>query len=309
MKVFITGATGLVGGAALRALVAAGHEVTGLTSRPANASVLEKLGARAMVGDMRDAKTFASAVGESDAVVHAAAAMPDKSRYTQADVDTLMIADEDAVNALISVLTPKCRAFVFTSGAWCYGDTGPVGVDETRSTAGTYAASARRANFEQVLFTLAKDGKVPAVIARPGLIYGRASLWQKLYLSAMKQKKRAMMTGNGNNTISFIHEDDVGNAYRVLVEKGVPGEAYNVADDAPARLRDVVNAQAHAMGAPPPRAVPGFLVRLAAGRFSAPPLLGDCALSNAKLKALGFVPKYPTYHEGVVAVAQAALAT
>ena len=97
MKVFVTGATGLIGAGVVRAMVAAGHEVTGLTRRAAGRAAIERAGARAVVGDMRDPEAYRAAVSEAEAVVHTAAAFPDKIRWSKADVDTFMRGDADAV--------------------------------------------------------------------------------------------------------------------------------------------------------------------------------------------------------------------
>lgn len=306
MKVFVTGATGLIGSSAVRALCRAGHEVVGLTSRQANVAAVEAAGARAVVGDMRDAGAFCDAAHDAEAIVHAAAVFPDKIRYSAADVDAFMGADEAAVDALLSVAGPRCRAFVFSSGAFAYGDTGRAPVDETFGTAKPHAVMQRKVALENRLLELAKTGRAPVVISRAGTVYGDGSLWKKFYLDAMRKKQRAMMTGDGSNIISIVHEYDAGEAYRVLVEHGKPGEAYNVTDDEPSPLRDIVRAQAEALNAPPPRATPGFLIRLIAGPYSGPPTLANSVLSNKKLRALGWQPRYPTFREGVVAVARGA---
>ena len=122
--------------------------------------------------------------------------------------------DGDVVN-LASVTGKQCRAFVFSSGAWVYGDTGPAPVDESFPTTKPHRSSARRARFEQTLLSWTKEGRLPVVIARPGMVYGEASLWKKLYLDAMRQKKRAMMPGDGENRVSFVAKD-----YRVLLMFG-----------------------------------------------------------------------------------------
>lgn len=304
MKVFVTGATGLIGGAAVRALVSAGHQVIGLTSQAKNVRIIEKAGATAIVGDMRNAAVYKDAVHSAEAVIHAAAAMPNKMRYSRADVDAFLGSEAEAVDALLSVLGPSCRVFLFSSGAYVYGDTGPSPVDETHTTANHHLIMRRKLATEAKLLDLARSGKVPAVIARPGLVYGDGSLWAWLYLNAMKKGRRAMIPGRGDNIISFIHEDDVGTAYRVLVENPRPGEIYNLADDVPSPLRDVVFAQAEAMGAPPPFSVPAWLIRLIGGPYSGPPPLAHNSLSNRKLKALGWSCKYPKYTEGVEALAR-----
>ena len=72
MRVFVTGATGYVGSGIVRELVDAGHDVAGLTRLAENAPYLERLGAEAVIGDLRQPETYRSAAGSSDALIHAA---------------------------------------------------------------------------------------------------------------------------------------------------------------------------------------------------------------------------------------------
>jgi nucleoside-diphosphate-sugar epimerase len=304
MKVFVTGATGLIGAGAVRALVAAGHEVTGLTSREAGRAAIERAGASAIVGDMRDPSAYRKAAGEANAVVHTAAAFPDKIRWSKADVDAFARGDADAVDALVSVVGPSCRAFVASSGAYAYGDTGAEPAAETRSTDRHHAMMDIRLQTEAKVLELARLGKVPGMVARPGLVYGDGSMWAKLYLGPMRKGRRAMLPGDGKNLISFVHADDCGEAYRTIVEHGRPGEIYNIGDDAPAPLGDVLRAQAKAIGAPPPRPFPSWLIRLVAGPYASTPALATTVIDSTKLRELGWTLRYPRYQEGVVALAR-----
>lgn len=308
LKVFVTGATGLIGSATVRALAAGGHQVFGLTSRASNAALVQKLGATPVVGDMRDAAAYRDVARSADAIVHAAAAFPDKMRYSPADVDAFMGADAEAVDALIASAGSPCRAFVFSSGAYDYGDTGPTPVDETHSTERHHLVMRRKLQTEAKLLGLAKEGRLPVMITRPGMVYGNGSLWGKFYFGPMSRGRRAMIPGNGRNVLSFIHADDAGGAYRLLVERPTPGEIYNLGDDQPATLGEVARAQAKALGAPAPFTTPGWLVRLIAGPYSGAAALSHNTVSNRKLKALGYAFKYPTYHSGVTALAEAARA-
>lgn len=302
MKVFVTGATGLIGSSAVRALVAGGHEVTGLTSRPAGRETILAMGATPLVGDMRDGSVYGDVVRASDAVIHAAAALPDKVRMSASDVEAFMGADAQAVDTLAASLGPSCRAFVVTSGAYVYGDTGATPVDETRSTDTHHRVMKLKVEIEKRLLARTRAGELPGILVRPGLVYGDGSLWSKLYLEAMKKRSRALMPGRGDQLISFVHHDDVGTAYRTIVERAVPGSIYNVADDLPERLGVVVRAQADALGAPPPIRVPGWLLQLVAGSLGAGPTLANTALTNTKLKELGWACRYPTYREGIPAL-------
>lgn len=304
MRVFVTGATGLIGAGVVRAMVGAGHEVTGLTSRPAGRATIQRAGAEAIVGDMRDPSAYRTAVGEAEAVVHTAAAFPDKIRWSKADVDSFMRGDADAVDALVSVLGPSCRAFVLSSGAYAYGDTGSAAASESHTTERHHELMEIKLQTEAKVLELARLGKVPGMIARPGLVYGDGSMWAKLYLDPMRRGRRAMLPGDGKNRISLVHADDCGEAYRTIVEHGSPGEIYNIGDDQPAPLGDALRAQAEAVGAPPPRPIPAWILRLVAGRYAATPALATTVLDSTKLKKLGWSLRYPSYQEGVVAIAR-----
>ena len=61
---------------------------------------------------------------------------------------------------------------------------------------------------------------------------------------------------------SFVHIDDVAAATLAALERGAPGEIYNVVDDEPAPVREWLPALAEAIGAPPPRHVPRWVARL-----------------------------------------------
>jgi nucleoside-diphosphate-sugar epimerase len=237
-------------------------------------------------------------------VIHAAATFPDKMRYGKADVDGFVEAEEAAIAALVGALGPNCKAFLVSSGAYVYGDTGAGPVEESFSTAGRHLIMEHKVELEERLFAMARAGKAPAIVVRPGLVYGDGSLWGKFFLEPMKQGKRAMLPGDGKNLISVVHADDVGEAYVRIAERGRPGEAYNVGDDEPAPMGDVIRAQATILGAPSPRAVPRWLIRLVAGKYSGPPPLANTAIDSRKLKALGWRPAYPSYREGLIAVAK-----
>jgi nucleoside-diphosphate-sugar epimerase len=94
----------------------------------------------------------------------------------------------------------------------------------------------------------------------------------------------------GHNRISRIHVDDLGAAIQVALERGGAGSVLCVADDAPVPQREVVAWLCERLGVPLPPSVP-------AGEVAAT-LRGDRAVSNARLKALGWTPRYPTYREG-----------
>jgi nucleoside-diphosphate-sugar epimerase len=107
--------------------------------------------------------------------------------------------------------------------------------------------------------------------------------------------------GDGSGRFSFVHVDDAAAATVLALDRGAPG-VFHVTDDEPAPARDWVPALAAAMGARPPRRVPLWLARLAAGPVAAG-MVSLRGASNAKARAqLGFRPAFPTHREGFRAV-------
>jgi nucleoside-diphosphate-sugar epimerase len=85
------------------------------------------------------------------------------------------------------------------------------------------------------------------------------------------------------------------------LERGRAGQAYNVADDQPVRWREFIDTLAHAIGAPPPRTMPGWLLGLAP--YAAAIMTSTLRASNAKAKAeLDWEPATPTYREGIARI-------
>src|ERR1700686_5467608 len=85
MKVFIAGATGVLGRRVVRLLVAEGHQVVGLSRSPANSEWLSQNGARPASGDLFDLEHVALLAAGCEAVLHLATAIPNKTRISLAD--------------------------------------------------------------------------------------------------------------------------------------------------------------------------------------------------------------------------------
>jgi uncharacterized protein YbjT (DUF2867 family) len=115
MKLFLTGATGFIGGAVARAAISAGHQVTALvrSEKSTPAVSLSRIGVVLHAGDLREPQSFSAAAGSANAVIHTASTN---------DASASAI-DEAASMAMLAALTAGA-AFIYTSGAWAYGDTG-----------------------------------------------------------------------------------------------------------------------------------------------------------------------------------------
>jgi nucleoside-diphosphate-sugar epimerase len=134
------------------------------------------------------------------------------------------------------------------------------------------------------------------IALRYGIFYGGDAEEKRALLA-----KRDIPVAKGG-LLGWIHHEDAAAATVAALEHGRAGNAYNIVDDEPATWKRVFTAMAEAYGAPSPRNLPRWMLRLAAPYVTSFAFDTSMRVSNAKAKAdLGWSPKYPTYREGVSA--------
>ena len=179
-----------------------------------------------------------------------------------------------------------------------------AGADRGRSPRSRPAGAAARRWLEALLYleqavTAIEWGEGLAL--RYGGFYGPGtaiSLAPDAQMAAPIRKRRFPIVGDGGGVWSFIHIDDAAAATVAAVEHGRPG-IYNVVDDEPAPVREWLPVLASALDAKPPRRVPRWLGRLAAGEAATVMMTEVRGASNAKAKReLGWQPRYPSWRQG-----------
>ncbi|HEV8038400.1 MAG TPA: NAD(P)H-binding protein, partial [Bryobacteraceae bacterium] len=158
LNVFLTGATGYIGGAVADALLRAGHKVTGLARSPEATHRLRAKGITAFDGDLNWPANLAKAAAQSDGVIHAGTTNDGA-------------IDQTAVRAMLDALRASSKPLLYTSGIWVLGDTGGRIADETWPVNPT-ALVAWRPKAEQVILEASSTG-VRSIVIRPGIVYGR----------------------------------------------------------------------------------------------------------------------------------------
>jgi nucleoside-diphosphate-sugar epimerase len=117
-------------------------------------------------------------------------------------------------------------------------------------------------------------------------------------MAAAVRARRFPLVGSGGGVWSLVHIDDAASATVAAIERGAPG-IYQIVDDEPAPVREWLPALASALGAPPPRHLPRWVARLAAGEAATVMMTEMRGASNAKAKrALGWRPRYASWREG-----------
>ena len=301
MHIFLAGATGALGKPLTRALVAAGHHVTGTTrSRP---EAVGELGAEPVVLDAldRDAVRRAVAAASPDVVVHQLTAIgkfdarrPDKTfaatnRLRTEGLDILLAAAREA----------GAERFVAQSYAgWPYARSGPPAKDEDapldpEPPKGIRETHAAIRHLEATVLARRRD--------RPALRrLLRARHEHRARRRAVRGAAGAQVPapGRGDGVWSLVHIEDAAAATVAAIERGRPG-IYNVVDDEPAPVREWLPALAEAVGSKPPRRLPTWLARLALGPAGFA-LMNESrgALNGKARRELGWTPAHPSWRQG-----------
>jgi nucleoside-diphosphate-sugar epimerase len=305
VKVFVAGASGVVGRQLVPALLGAGHDVTGMTRSEAAAEPICAAGGPAAVCDDYDTAALGRAVAEAGAevLVHELTALPEAidPRRQETYEATNRIRTEGTRNLLAAAAAAGVRRVVAQSCGFVYAPQGDwVKAENAPVLSGVPGAfgSALAAILDLERQVLGAQG-MEGLVLRYGFFYGPGSAYAgDGYYAGEARRRRLPVVGPGTGTFSFIHVEDAAAATVAAVERGSRG-VYNIADDEPARMSDWVPVYAEAVGAKPPRKVPRWLATLVAGRSTADMATTLRGASNAKAKAeLGWRPRYPSWRQG-----------
>ncbi|MDX6283574.1 MAG: hypothetical protein QOH03_4645 [Kribbellaceae bacterium] len=282
MRIFLAGATGVVGRLLVPELVAAGHQVTGLIRRPEAASGLRSQGADSVLADVYDASAIAEAVAaaEPDVVMHQ---LTDLANHDYAgNVEIRKVGTRNLVDAALGA---SVRKVIAQSIAWVYEPGEQPATEETPLDVG---ASAPR--LDSVAGVVALEdivAEVPEwVVLRYGLFYGPGTWYAKGAL--MDDAVRNGKLAPNADVTSFLHIEDAASA--AVQALGWPTGPVNVVDDEPAPGSVWVPAFARSVGAVEPAAVESERTPWARG-----------ADNHYARKHLKWVPRYPSWRSGFVA--------
>jgi nucleoside-diphosphate-sugar epimerase len=310
MKIFVAGASGVVGRQLVPLLADAGHEVVGTTTSPQKLETLRALGAQPVVVDVLDAEAVGRAVSEAEpeVVVHEATALSGVGgsfrNMDETFAQTNRLRRDGTDNLFAAALAVGARKLVAQSFAgWTFAREGAAVKDEDAALDPAPASNARelvaaiRYLEERVLAAKELDG----IVLRYGGFYGPGTSFAEDGETVEAIRKRKFpIVGDGRGLASFIHIEDAARATVAAIERGRQG-IYNIVDDEPAPVSAWLPYAATAVGAKPPRRVPFWLGKLFAGEMLATMMVEGRGASNAKAKReLDWQPLYPSWREGFV---------
>lgn len=304
MRVFLAGASGVIGKPLIPALVGAGHQVTAMTRSPGKTEALRAAGADPLVCDALDIPALRDAVGKAapDVVVNQLTNLPTSFNPRKIDYRmTNRLRAETGPALAEAAAQAGAKRLIAQSIAFLYAPEGDAVKDEEArvfTEAPVPFSEALEATVKLEQSTLDMPG-IEGLVLRYGLFYGPATYFAADGSTAKEvARRRYPVVGDGGGVTSWIHVEDAASATVAALDSGAPG-IYNVVDDEPAPLHTWLPIYADALGAKPPRRVPKLLARLLAGKFAAEMSTTLRGASNEKAKReLGWSPKYASWRQG-----------
>ncbi|MGB8063092.1 MAG: NAD-dependent epimerase/dehydratase family protein [Candidatus Sulfotelmatobacter sp.] len=291
MKIFVTGATGYIGGSVAERLIASGHHVVGLVRSAQSIPLLKDRGIESVLGNLDDPEIITKTAQEADAVIHAASADHPGSVVT-----------------LIAALERSGKTLICTTGSGIVVD----------SADGEYAGSvvyAEDTYFEPVPFRrprvamnrlvreAAIDKGIRSVVICPPTIYGKGRGLQPdsdqlpKIIALSKQAGAGVYFGKGLNRYSNVHIDDLVELYLLALEKA-PGGSFFFAENGHASFKEIAEMVSRSLG------FGGKTVSLSvedlvrqygdAGRYG---ITSNSLVSAVNARRLGWSPKAPSLAE------------
>jgi nucleoside-diphosphate-sugar epimerase len=266
MRVFITGASGLIGSHLVGELVAAGHEVVGLCRDASDTTYLDQAGCVVVRGDIRsDAESLAPLMEGCQRLVHAAAqgyAGGSWRKVRESNVDGTRNVLTAARLAGVEHVTHVSTVAVYGGAPGLKDEQTPI--DHPIPAGDLYARSKREA--EEVVRGIEEQRGLPVTIVRPSAVYGERDRLMAPAIARVLRLPLVPLLGDGENTLPVVYAGNVASGLRLVVERCVGGETFNLAMDSPLTQSELFERLADGMGKTPRFvALPGSLVRSVGG--------------------------------------------
>jgi nucleoside-diphosphate-sugar epimerase len=294
MRVFVAGGSGAIGVPLVKALVQEGHQVTALTRSPGKQGSLMALGATPAVADALDAGALQRALLEARPthVIHQLTALPKDGVRRASDLEpTNRLRIEGTRNLLDAAIAAGATRIIVGSFAPLQG----IGADVPQEMLpGKNAVD----SMEAQTLEASRAGWIEGIVLRYGLFYGPENPATKSMIALARRRMLPVVKGD-RSLLPCIHVDDAARATVAALDHGDPGSVYDIVDDEPVSMTEIVRTLSKHVGAAAPFTVPEWLVKL-----FAPYLVRITSmrlpLSNEKAREeLGWRPTFSSWREGL----------
>ncbi len=279
MKIFVVGSTGILGRQVVPRLLDRGHQVRTVARKPEQVQQFQRLGVDAVLGDILDAESLKRVATGCEVALHLATAIP-KPGSSQDWALNDRIRREGTRNLLTACQHAGVRHYIQQSTCFLYRYQPGVLADET-----TPLETNPFLQSTLEMEALVQASPLEWCILRGGFFYG-PNTFEDAWREALRQGALPL-PGDGSGHLSLIHQVDMATAVVLAAEKASAQSIYNVVDDHPVTYKELFEYLAILVGGLSPAA-------------SGPVFLPPFACRNDRLKALGWVPAYPSYKWGLV---------
>jgi nucleoside-diphosphate-sugar epimerase len=296
MRVFITGASGWIGSAAVDALLADGHEVTGLARSDASSASLAAKGALVLRGDLDDLDSIRAGSEAADAVLHLA------NKHDFANPAVSNLAERNAVETIGETLKGSNRPFLLASGVAGLAQGRPS-VESDPSFA--HGLDSPRGGSENRALEFVAEGVTTVSLRFSPTVHGTGDHgFIAVLVEAAKRNGVAGYVGDGSNGWAAVHVSDAGRLIGLALDKAEPGRILHAVAENSVSTRTIAEAIGRSLGLPTASVAPedavshfGFL-----GTFFSMDLSSDSTVTR---EFLGWTPTGPTLVEDLDAGAYA----
>lgn len=304
MKVFIAGATGVLGWRLVEQFTDAGHEVIGLTRDEGGDQTVEAHGGHPVRGDILEPNTLHEAVDDDvEVIIHAATAIPtstNPSREEWALNDR--IRREGAENLVEIAGTVGADRVLMQSIVWVARPPDGQPFDE-ESDPHPNRITQSALDAERIVTSRAAALDYDPVVLRGGWFYAADTAHTRQIGERLETGDLPIigggLLGRRDAPISFIHVDDMASAFLAAAEGEATG-IFHVVDDEPTSFAELLTELADRLDGPEPSRVPGWLARFLVGKSFVRLMTSPMRTSNAKLReAFDWTPMYPTVQGGL----------
>ncbi len=281
MRTLVLGATGFIGRSVTDDLIAHDHEVVALARSQGSAAELENKGVSIVQGDIRHPDQWCEIIHEVDAIIHVAATFSDD----MGEVDRHLVG---ALKAQAEKADKQIR-FIYTGGCWLYGQTGNTVADE-KSAHDPFPPFSWMIENSNVVFAASC---FETIMIHPAMVYDRDGGAISTMLLSARDTGRVEVWGSLETRWPVIHREDLGAAYRLVLERGKAGQTYCVAAEQSVQVGELatVISQRHGLKDNPKILSHAQVVAAHSQQALGPAL--DQQMSGEKIKnTLGWVPKY-----------------
>ena len=305
MRVYVAGGSGAIGRWLIPQLIAAGHDVVATTSSRRRIEDLEVLGAHPLVVDGLDDEAVIKAVclAEPDVVINemtALASATNLRNFDRAFARTNELRTKGNSHLIRAAQIAQVRRLVAQGyTGWANARDGDAVKTERDRLDPDPPKTMRRslAAIEYLERLVTRANRVEGIVLRYGSLYGPGTAFSTNYVEQVR-RRRLPLIGSGAGIWSFVHVDDAASATVLALERGSQG-VYNVVDDDPAPVSDWLHFLADVLGVKPPRRLPAWLARLAAGEAITSMSTRINGSSNAKARReLRWDPRYRSWRQG-----------